>query len=104
MRYVVDIDGTICTNRYGNWYWLSQPYLDRIEHMNRLFDAGHEVIYFTARGMSTFKTVEAAIEKLYEFTQEQLEEWGVKYTELIFGKPSGDVYVDDKGVNSEQFF
>ena len=29
---------------------------------------------------------------------------GVKYTDLILGKPAGDKYIDDKGIKDEDFF
>ena len=32
-------------------------------------------------------------------TKKQLNEWGAFYHELILGKPQGDIYVDDKGFN-----
>jgi len=32
-----------------------------------------------------------------------LEEHSVPYDQLIFGKPYGDVYVDDKAVNANDF-
>jgi hypothetical protein len=32
----------------------------------------------------------------YQFTLKQLKNWGVKYNKIIFGKPSYDVFVDDK--------
>ena len=34
----------------------------------------------------------------YKFTSNQLTKWGVKYHKLIFGKPSFDIYVDDKNL------
>ena len=37
-------------------------------------------------------------------TEEQLERWGVKYHQLFLGKPSGDIYIDDKGIKDEDFF
>lgn len=37
-------------------------------------------------------------------TIEQLKTWNVKYTKLVFGKPSGDFYIDDKGVCADDFF
>jgi len=40
----------------------------------------------------------------YELTANQLDEWGCKYHKLMLGKPSGDFYIDDKGVNSNDFF
>ena len=37
-------------------------------------------------------------------TKQQLEKWGVKYHKLFLGKPSGDIYIDDKGIKDEDFF
>ena len=42
--------------------------------------------------------------KLNPFTKNQIEEWGIKYHELFLGKPSGDIYIDDKGEKDEDFF
>ena len=43
-------------------------------------------------------------DKFYDLTREQLNNWGVKYNQLFLGKPSGDVYIDDKGIKDEDFF
>ena len=32
----------------------------------------------------------------YKVTMKQLKKWKVKYHKLIFGKPSFDLYIDDK--------
>jgi hypothetical protein len=45
-----------------------------------------------------------AKEKFYALTKMQLDLWGCKYHELILGKPSGDIYIDDKGINANDFF
>ena len=45
-----------------------------------------------------------AISTFYDLTVKQLETWGVRYNELHLGKPSGDYYVDDKGIKDEDFF
>ena len=37
-------------------------------------------------------------------TESQLNSWGCKYHELIMGKPSGDVYIDDKGISDHGYF
>ena len=89
--YVVDIDGTICTNTYGE-YNDAKPLDSRINFFNKLFECGHIVNYFTARGSTT------SID-WREVTEIQLKEWGVKYNELIMGKPHGDVFIDDKAYN-----
>jgi FMN phosphatase YigB (HAD superfamily) len=104
MTYVFDIDGTICNNTSGN-YEQAVPFRERITKINNLYDQGHYIIMFTARGMGSSKNNQLyAINKYYSFTQNQLKSWDLKYHELILGKPSADFYVDDKGVKDEQFF
>ena len=34
----------------------------------------------------------------YKFTKKQLAKWNLKYSKLIFGKPSYDLYIDDKSI------
>lgn len=104
MKFVVDIDGTICTiNELG--YENAQPIKERIEKLNKLYDSGHTVVYFTARGMGRTNDNEEEARKLfYDMTKKQLELWEVKYHILLLGKPSGDIYIDDKGINADIFF
>ncbi len=104
MTYVFDIDGTICTLSGGD-YKEAKPLPDRIEKVNSLFDAGHKVIFQTARGMGRHKNnSEKAILEFYDMTFKQLKSWNVKFHELYLGKPAGDVYVDDKGTRDSDFF
>jgi len=86
-RYVIDIDGTICTQRKD--YAKALPFMNRIKVINKLYDEGNEIIFFTARGSGTGKVWRSV-------TEEQLNRWKVKYHRLIFGKPWGDVYIDDR--------
>jgi hypothetical protein len=103
MIYVIDIDGTICTSNNG--YEFSVPLEDRITHINELYNRGHYIKYFTARGMGRHEgDVGKAFTQFYTMTQEQLKKWGCKYHELILGKPSGDIYIDDKGVSDVGYF
>lgn len=109
MKYVIDIDGTICEKYNGIYndgdYSTNVPIQSRIQAINKLFEEGHIIEYFTARGMGRFcNDAVKANEMFYEFTENQLKSWGCKYHRLILGKPSGDVYVDDKGVNANDFF
>jgi histidinol phosphatase-like enzyme len=101
MKYMVDIDGTICSvvlNPDGSAdYDQTQPHKDRIEKINQLFDAGHEITYWTARGSAS------GIDRS-QLTRQQMYEWGAKYHELLFHKPVYDVWIDDKAVNSEVYF
>lgn len=107
-KYVIDIDGTICDkpkNKNNCDYDESIPKLDRIAKINNLYDEGNQIIYLTARGMGrSGDNADLAIEMFYELTRQQLGKWGCKYHKLILGKPSGDYYIDDKGMNANEFF
>ncbi len=95
MIYCFDIDGTICTQTPDNGvraYNEAEPFADVIATINKLYEAGHKIIFFTARGSSS------GID-WREFTEKQLSQWGVKYHELLLGKPHADVFVDDKAIN-----
>jgi hypothetical protein len=107
MRYVVDIDGTICypgttdERRYTH----ATPRWDRIQVINKLYDEENYIVYLTARGMGRHKNSRMLSHKeFYEFTYNQLKKWGCKFHELHLGKPAGDFYIDDKGINANDFF
>lgn len=105
MKYVIDIDGTLCTNTTNGNYSLAKPIIDRIKKINSMYDDGDTIVLYTARGMNTFQgDVKKVYEEYYDFTVDQLKNWNVKYHQLILGKPSADLYVDDKGVNDNDFF
>ena len=109
MKYVVDIDGTICCKPNKDYsdgdYSKSIPIQDRIQQINKLYDEGHTVIYLTARGMGRHKNSRMlAYKDFYDLTYSQLVSWGCKFHELHMGKPAGDVYIDDKGINDNDFF
>ena len=109
-RSCIDIDGTICSPTIGRDYHKAEPWQDRIAKINNLYDEGHYIIYFTARAMGRFSDQPHSIASvkaegvLFELTQNQLKEWGVKYHELIMGKPHADLFIDDKGINCNDFF
>lgn len=103
-KYVVDIDGTICSSSGGD-YQRAIPFMVNIEKMNTLYDLGHTVIYFTARGMgSSGGNVLLAYLRWWCLTKKQLRDWGAKHHTLRLGKPAGDFYIDDKAINSGEFF
>jgi capsule biosynthesis phosphatase len=96
--FCFDLDNTICKTKKNN-YSTSKPIRENISALNSLFENGHEIIIFTARGMNTFKGDLKLIKKNYmKFTKNQLNSWGVKYDKLIFGKPSFDFIIDDKSI------
>jgi len=96
MKYMVDIDGTICNNTQGD-YPCAQPWPDRIAKINALYDQGHEITYWTARGGNSGKD-------WTELTTQQLADWGCKYHKLMMRKPVYDLWIDDKAINSEEYF
>lgn len=93
-RFVFDIDGVIAKLRPDNDYSLSEPNETMIARVNQLYDAGNEIILFTARGYVTGKDWR-------EVTEKQMKSWGVRYHELHFGKPNADYYIDDKNMMPE---
>lgn len=104
MKYVIDIDGTLCSKNEIN-YSMAVPFTDRIKKINELYDQGNHITLFTARGMNTYNgNIKEVYLHYYDFTIDQLKKWEVKYHILIMGKPSGDFYIDDKGINADEFF
>ena len=105
MKYVIDIDGTICYKKEEEDYDQSSPIMNRIEVINKLYEKGNQITYFTARGMGRYSDNQMlAIQEFYSMTENQLNSWGAKYHNLILGKPSADIYIDDKGIKDEDFF
>ena len=97
--YAIDIDGVICKTHKSN-YEKSTPYLHIIDKINSLHARGHRIIIFTARFMGrTNNNYEKAYELGYDFTLNQLKSWKLSFDELVFGKPSFDVIIDDKAFN-----
>ena len=97
MLIYVDVDETICKTPECRNYELSKPIKNHISKINKLYNEGNTIIYWTARGTVT------GID-WREVTERQFEKWGVKYHELRFGKPAYDLFIDDKNINSERFF
>ena len=101
----VDVDGTICDNQeLLNFddqpmdYTKAIPRPERIKHINELYDEGHKIVYWTARG------IHSGLDHT-ELTKNQLLEWGCKYHDVQVGnKPHFDMYICDKSYNSESFF
>lgn len=104
MTYVFDIDGTICNNTEGD-YESAVPFENRIKKINKLYDEGNTIHFLTARGMGRSDNSSVYAERAFRrLTEKQLSDWGVKYDKLFLGKPAGDIYIDDKGANDEDFF
>src|SRR3989442_6205974 len=98
--FLLDIDGCICEhvdNEHPELMGVAQPYLESIKKINEWYDQGHYICFFTAR-----------TEEHREVTLEWLGENGVKFHQLILGKPRrnrGDEYhyIDDTPVRATRY-
>jgi hypothetical protein len=91
----VDIDETICKTSNDRNYVDSIPIIENIEKINSLYDDGHTIVYWTARGSR--KQID-----WYEITKKQLIVWGAKHHELRVDKPYYDLFIDDKSIVIEE--
>ena len=93
-----DIDNVICKT-IGSNYLNSKSNSKVIKKINELYEKGFVIKIFTSRFMGRNKeNINRAKKQGYKFTVQQLKFWGVKYHQLIFGKPSYDLFVDDKAL------
>jgi len=95
MTIYIDIDDTICKTS-GTDYSEAVPIPEAIKKSNSLYDDGHTIVYWTARGTVT------GID-WRDLTESQFESWGVKYHHLKFGKPAYDLFIDDKNISAKEW-
>ena len=100
MRIVLDLDGVICELKKPNETYLEvKPNHDFISKMREWKKEGHYLIIHTGRHMKTCDgNVEEVIKKIGPATSEWLKKWDVPFDEIHYGKPYGDVYIDDLGI------
>ena len=96
MVIYIDIDETICNSPDKLDYSISTPIYENIHKANKLYNEGHYIVYWTARGSVTGKDWS-------KITLKQFSEWGVKYHELKFGKPYYDLFIDDRNLNTKNW-
>ena len=100
MNIYVDIDETICFYKNRTYtnpdYSQAIPHYENIDKINKLFDEGHTITYWTARGSVT------QID-WFDVTKNQLIEWGCKHHHLSVGeKPPYDLLICDKTKRIEE--
>lgn len=96
MNIYVDIDETICFYEGERDYRKALPNLENIKKIHILYEQGHTITYWTARGSVT------GID-WYEVTRQQLADWGCKYHHLSVGeKPAYDLLICDKTKRIEE--
>ena len=83
-NYLIDIDGTICDdipNEEPERMATAQLYPDALEIINKWYEVGHVITFFTSR-----------VEDHREITELWLQKHGFKYHGLLMGKPRGGNY------------
>ena len=95
---VYDLDKTLCTKKTKEeTYGEVRIIPEMVEQLNQFYDEGHVIILQTARNMVTQQNdVGKVLQNVGEITLKWLRENNVKYHSILFGKPYGDLYIDDK--------
>lgn len=88
----VDVDETICITPPDRNYENSVPIPQNIDAINRLFERGHRIVYWTARGGKSGRD-------WTDLTRSQLDRWGARHHGLLTGKPSYDLLICDKALS-----
>lgn len=98
-HFVIDIDNTLihsipdrCSECSRPQYFQSFAIDEWIDRVNELYEEGHHITLWTGRGWG-----------IEELTILQLKYHGIKYHNLIMGKPLG-IYVDKDAVNRLEEF
>jgi hypothetical protein len=96
-NYLIDIDGTICDdipNEEPERMVTVACYPDALEVINRWYEEGHIITFFTSR-----------TEVHREITEAWLAKCGFKYHRLLTGKPRGGNYhwIDNHIVKATRF-
>ncbi len=96
-NFLIDIDGTICDdipNEEPERMVTAAVYPDALEIVNKWFDEGHIITFFTSR-----------TEAHRQVTEAWLEKHGFKYHGILFGKPRGGNYhwVDNHIVKATRY-
>jgi len=96
-NYLIDIDGTVCDdipNEEPQRMLTAKPYPDALEILNKWYDEGHIITFFTSR-----------TEAHRDYTETWLSKHNFKYHGLLMGKPRGGNYhwIDNHLVKATRF-
>lgn len=95
---IYDLDETLCTKKLSNETYADvKPIQPMIDQLNDFYDQGYTIIISTARNMVTQNNhVSKVVQNVGMVTMKWLEDHGVKYHGLDWGKEYGALYIDDK--------
>jgi len=96
-NYLIDIDGTICDdipNEQPERMETAELYPEALVTLNKWFDEGHIITFFTSR-----------TEEHRDVTERWLNKHGFKYHGLLMGKPRGGNYhwIDNHMVRATRY-
>ena len=96
-NYLIDIDGTICDdipNEEPERMATAELYPEALDTINRWYDNGHVITFFTSR-----------VEEHRTVTEEWLNKHGFKFHGLLMGKPRGGNYhwIDNHVVRATRY-
>jgi len=89
---VVDMDGTICSEEKTFSRSLAKVKVGAVKSINALKEKGNTIIIYSARSWQE-----------YEMTKFWLDKHGIKFDQLILGKPIGDVWIDDRAIEFQDW-
>lgn len=87
MQIIIDLDGTICTEKNFKNRKDSVILKDARTVINKLYKKKHKITIYSARGWNELNS-----------TKIWLKKNKIKYHQLILGKPIGDVWIDDRAI------
>jgi capsule biosynthesis phosphatase len=101
MRICFDLDNTLVTYpQIPGDYSTVKPIKKMIDLLHYFKKNGHEIIIYTARRMETHKSnIGKVVKDIALVTFKTLDDLGIQYDEIIFGKPIADIYIDDRALN-----
>lgn len=96
-NYLIDIDGTVCDDIPNEEPWRMEtclPYPDALETLNRWYEQGHIITFFTSR-----------TDAHREVTERWLSLHGFKHHGVLYNKPRGGNYhwIDNHMVRATRF-
>lgn len=102
MRICFDIDNTITRWNSNRDYENFVPDTVMVSMINKLYDEGHIIVLYTARGMTSCGPGRISVEIVPGLVK-NLEKIGLKYHELMTHKPAYDWIIDDKAMRPDTF-
>lgn len=96
-NYLIDIDGTVTDdipNEEPERMVDCKPFPDALEMVNKWYDEGHYICFFTSRTSD-----------LAEITETWLKKCGFKFHSVLYGKPRGGNYhwIDNHFVKATRY-